>query len=246
MKRFIESAVLTTIFTTISLSAIAQAHPSIAPDTATTVQTFFLTNTSRPEDANEIAVALRNMLLPEDKIYYVASQGAISISGTTEQLALARKLLGELDRPKKLYRLTYTVTETDAGKRIGTQHLAMIVAGGQKTTLKQGSKIPVLTGNFNAGSNSSQTQFTYLDVGLNFDATLDEFANGVRLRTKVEQSSVAEDKSATLPDDPIIRQAVFEGTSFLSVGKPLILGSFDVVGSTRHLDIDVMMQIVPQ
>lgn len=246
MKRAITAAVLTMLFATSGLTAVAQTNAPVAPNTATTVETFYVTNTSGPADAGEIVAALRNILSPDNKLFFVSSQGAISISGTAQQLALARKLLNELDRPKKLYRLNYTVTETDAGKRIGTEHFAMIVAGGQRTTLKQGSKIPVVTGNYNAGSNSSQTQLTYLDVGLNFDATLDEFVNGVRLRTKVEQSSVAEDKSATLPDDPIIRQAVLEGTSFLSVGKPLILGSLDIAGTTRHLDIDVMMEVVPQ
>jgi hypothetical protein len=47
---------------------------------------------------------------------------------------------------------------------------------------------------------------TYVDVGMNFDATLDEFANGVRLNSKVEQLSVADEKSGAGAQDPIIRQ----------------------------------------
>jgi hypothetical protein len=87
---------------------------------------------------------------------------------------------------------------------------------------------------------------TYLDVGMNFDATLDEFANGVRLRSKVEQSSIAEEKSSVGAQDPIVRQTVMEGTSFLAPGKPLILGSLDIPGSTRHLDIEVVMEQIVQ
>jgi len=79
---------------------------------------------------------------------------------------------------------------------------------------------------------------------MNFDATLDEFANGVRLRSKVEQSSIAEEKSGVGAQDPIVRQTVMESTSFLTQGKPLMLGSVDIPGSTRHLDVEVVMELV--
>ena len=224
------------------LTYAQSSTPAVHTSPETVVRTLYLTNTFQTTEANELMIALRNALAPENKIYLVTSLNAIVMSGTRDQLEQAQKLLSELDRPKKLYRLTYTVTEFDGEKRIGTQHFGVVVAGGQRTTLKQGNKVPVVTGNFTASSNSSENQFTYLDVGLNFDATLDEFVNGVRLRSKVERSSVAE--SSIGPNDPMIRQTVLEGTSLLSVGKPLILGSLDIPDSTRHLDIEVMMDIV--
>jgi hypothetical protein len=39
-----------------------------------------------------------------------------------------------------------------------------------------------------------------------------------------------------------VRQTVFEGTSVLTPGKPMTLGSLDVPGSTRHLEIQVMIE----
>ncbi|WP_345945155.1 secretin N-terminal domain-containing protein [Granulicella sp. dw_53] len=217
------------------------ATAKLSPDTVQ--KTFYLNNVSQ-QDATEVITTLRNMLDPRVKIFPVTNQNAIVLQATPDQQALAQKLLNDLDRPKKTYRLTYTVTELDSGKRIGTQHFAMIVVAGQRTVLKQGSKIPVITGTYTSGNTSSQNQATYLDVGMNFDASLEEFANGVRLRTKVEQSSVAEEKSGLGAQDPIIRQTVLEGTSVLSPGKPLILGSVDIPGSTRHLDVDVVMEQV--
>jgi type II secretory pathway component GspD/PulD (secretin) len=180
----------------------------------------------------------------------VANQAAILVRATPEELTLAEKLLKDLDRPKKTYRLTYTVTDMDGDKRIGTQHFSMVVAAGQETKLKQGSKIPVATGSYaspgsaaaNAASAGVQTQFTYLDIGMNFSATLDEFANGVRLRSNVDQSSASEDKSIAGVQEPIIRQTQLTGAAFLTPGKPLKLGSIDIPGSTRHLDIDVVME----
>ena len=207
-------------------------------------ETFYLTNVNQMNEAADLTTALRNLLEPRDKVYYVASENAILVQGPAEQIALARKLLSDLDRPKKTYRLTYTIAETDDGKRIGVQHFTMVVVTGQRTTLKQGSKVPVATGSYTAATSQTQTQMTYLDVGMNFDATLDEFANGVRLRSKVEQSSIAEERSGVGAQDPIVRQTVLEGTSFLTPGKPLILGSLDMPGSTRHLDVEVVMELV--
>ncbi len=46
------------------------------------------------------------------------------------------------------------------------------------------------------------------------------------------------------PQDPVVRQTSVEGTAFLTAGKPVVLGSLDIPGSTRHLDVDVMMEVV--
>ena len=225
-------------------SAWAQTPADATKPGLESVRTFYLTNVSQTNDANELTTALRNLLDSHDKVLLVPWQNAIVVQGSPEQLMLAQKLLTELDRPKKTYRLIYTMTETEGNKRVGTQHFAMIVVTGQRTVLKQGSKVPIVTGTYNPGSSSAQNQMTYLDVGMNFDASLDEFANGVRLRSKVEQSSIAEEKSGVGAQDPIVRQTVLEGTSFLTPGKPMMLGSLDIPGTTRRLDVEVVMDLV--
>jgi hypothetical protein len=145
----------------------------------------------------------------------------------------------------KSYRLTYTLTETDGGKRVGTQHFAMIVVPSRKTVLKQGNRVPLVTGTVST-SGGPQTQVQYLDIGLNIDASIEETGNGVKLNTAVEQSSIAEEKSGLGTQDPIVRQSKLEGTSILTPGKPLILGSMDLSSSARHLDIEVVMETVAQ
>ena len=206
-------------------------------------ETIYLKNATSQNEENEIVVAVRNMLDPSMKVYLVPSQNAIVMRGTSEQIVLAQKIVSNLDRPKPTYRLTYTITENEGGKRVGVQHFAMIVTSGQRTQLKQGSKVPIATGSSSAaGSTEAQTQFTYLDVGMNFDSTLESCGNGGRLKAKVEQLGLAEERSGVGPQDPIVRQTMLEGTSFLMPGKPVILGSLDIPGSTRHLDVDVMME----
>jgi type II secretory pathway component GspD/PulD (secretin) len=209
-------------------------------------QMFYLINATRQEEANEIVVAVRNLLDPSVKLYLVPSQNAIAMRATPEELALAQKVINDLDRPKKAYRLTYTITDIDGGKRIGVQHFSTIVTEGQRSLVKQVSKVPVVTGSYNNTSSQTESQVTYLDVGLIFDSTLANYGGGASLRSKVERSSVAEERSGVGPQDPVVRSTSVEGTSFLTAGKPVVLGSLDIPGSTRHLDVDVMIEPIGQ
>jgi hypothetical protein len=135
------------------------------------------------------------------------------------------------------------MTERDGGKTIGVQHFSIIVASGSRTDFKQGSRVPILTAATNPAAGSN-TEVTYIDIGQEIEATLDGYLDGVRLRTKVVQSSIAEDKSGTGIQDPVIRQTTLEGTSTLVQGKPLVLGSLDVPGSTRHQEVEVVSELV--
>ena len=226
-------------------AARAQTEDATAKPITNSTQVFYLNNISTANEAVEVITAIRNLLDPRDKIYLVQAQNALFVQAPPDHIALAKKVIDDLDHPRKTYRLTYTITEVDDGKRTGTQHYSMVLVSGQQTVMKQGSKIPVATGTVTEnGSPSTQTQFTYLDVGLNFNATLDESVNGVRLRSKAEQSSLGTDKTIAGIQEPVVRQTVLEGTSILTPGKPLILGSLDIPDSTRRLDIEVVMDVV--
>ena len=202
-------------------------------------KTFYLSNVTQQADLNDIQTALRN-LLPRARLYAVPTQEAIVMRATADELQTTQQVIADLDRTKKIYRLTYTVIESDEGKRIGVQHYSMIVASGSRTTLKQGSKVPILTETPAAGSNA---QVTYLDIGLEIEADLDSYLDGVRLRSKINQSSLGE-PNTLLRGDPVIRQTALEGTSTLTQGKPLILGSLDLPGSTRHQEVEVLAEVV--
>lgn len=213
------------------------------------LKTYFLTNATDQHDSNEILIALRNMLPSDARLYLVNNQSAIVIFAAPTEQALAQKLITEIDRPHKAYRLTFTLADSENGKRVGVQHFSIIVAAGQRTTLKQGSKIPVITGTYNPGSQSAQNQFQYLDVGMNFDVSLSDSPGGLLLKAHVEDSSVGTpseygNTSGPLAQEPIVHQTSLEGSSILKVGKPLTLGAVDVAGSTRHLDIEVVAEPV--
>ena len=100
-----------------SLQAQEPEHPPLPPEPGQ-VQTFFLKNVRDNHQLNDIQTALRNML-NRARIYGDASENAIIVRGTEEDLAAALKLIAELDRPMKVYRVTYTITDLDNGKRTG-------------------------------------------------------------------------------------------------------------------------------
>ena len=63
------------------------------------VQTFYLSNAWQPNDMNDVQTALRNVLTSA-KIYGVASQNAIVMRGTPDELLLAQKLINDLDKAR--------------------------------------------------------------------------------------------------------------------------------------------------
>jgi hypothetical protein len=64
------------------------------------------------------------------------------------------------------------------------------------------------------------------------------------LRSKIEQSSLAGEKTAAVAPDPIFQQTVLQGASELAQGKPAILGSLDFPGTTRRQEIEVVAEPV--
>lgn len=266
------------------------------------VQTFYLTNASQQNDANEILTAIRNLLDPSTKIYLVPSQNAIVMRATPDQLLLAQKLLNDLDRARsevvvdvailevnrdKVRKLGLTLpqsisltpqatpgTSTSSNGTSGTgtaataasnftlnslahlnaNNFAVGISGatldalltdadtrilqnpnvratdGQRATLKIGQRIPIATGSYNAGVSAGigsigvQTQFSYIDVGVNIDMTPTiHYDNEVTLKMKIDVSSHQSDVTISGVTEPIIGQRTSEQVITLKEGEPGIL-----------------------
>jgi len=63
------------------------------------VQTFYLTNAWQQNDLNDVQTALRNVM-PTAKVYGVASQNAIVMRGSPDELLLAQQLIDDLDKAR--------------------------------------------------------------------------------------------------------------------------------------------------
>ena len=138
------------------------------------------------------------------------------------------------------YRLLYTLTESENGKRIGVQHEELVVAtGAPPSEVKLGSRIPINVGG--TGDTPLTPRFTYVDIGLNISARIATFTNGVQLNTRVEQSSIDDTQKPGSSQQPIIRQSTTQTSVKMVENKPLIIGSLDLPGSEHHLQIEVTM-----
>ena len=108
---------------------------------------------------------------------------------------------------------TLNALYTDADTRV-LQNPSIRATDGQQATLKIGSKIPVATGSYSAGAATGitagigvQTQFTYLDVGVNIDMTPTiHLDREVSLKLSVEVLSQTGSVSISGVTEPIIGQ----------------------------------------
>ena len=204
-------------------------------------ETIYLSHATAMHDLNDVQTALRNMC-PRAKIYAVPSEGALTIRATPDEMAAAKKVIAELDRPRKSYRVTFTIADTDAGKPDHTWRFALIVIEGEKASLKEGQRVPLVTGMEQGATTTSQNeQVQYIDVGISIEASLD----GGRLRAKVEQSSIADERFGLGAQDPVVHQVTLEGFAVLTPGKPVVLGSLDLPGTTRHQEVSVSVEPIP-
>lgn len=118
---------------------------------------------------------------------------------------------------------------TDSDTRV-LQNPKVRATDGQRATLKIGSRIPIATGSYNAGVSTGiasigvQTQFTYLDVGVNIDLTPTvHYDHEISLKTTIEVSTHNGDTTISGVTQPIISQRKVEQVIQLKEGEPSIL-----------------------
>jgi general secretion pathway protein D len=154
-------------------------------------------------------------------------------TGTT--LNQLRRLNGS-DYVVTLPSLTANAVLTDTATKI-IQNPEVRSVDGQTAKLRIGDRIPVATGSFQAGVGVGSTggagfvnplvntQFTYLDVGVNIDLTPRIHPNrDVSLKLKVEISSHTSDVTIGGITQPVISQRVIEDDIRLKEGEVSVLG----------------------
>ena len=113
---------------------------------------------------------------------------------------------------------------------------------GQKASLKIGDRVPVATGSFQPGIGGVginplvNTQFQYLDVGVNIDITPRVHSNGeVTLKITMDVSAVTGQQNIGGISQPIIGQRKIEHEIRLKDGEANLLGGIMEDNQTRSL-----------
>lgn len=113
---------------------------------------------------------------------------------------------------------------------------------GQKASLKIGERVPIASGSFQPGIGGVginplvNTQFQYLDVGVNIDVTPTIHPNGdVTLKTTMDISSVTGNTNIGGITQPIIGQRKIEHVVRLKEGEANLMGGMLEDSQTRNL-----------
>jgi general secretion pathway protein D len=171
-----------------------------------------------------------------------------STSGTPNQLNLNQiNNLNATDFTITIPQATATALFSDTSTKL-LQKPQIRAVDGQKASLKIGDRVPVATGSFQPGIGGVginplvNTQFQYLDVGVNIDITPKVHANGeVTLKITMDISSVTGTSNIGGISQPVIGQRKIEHEVRLKEGEVNLLGG---IGLADQVD-DRHSRIVP-
>ena len=163
-------------------------------------------------------------------------------TGTPNQLNLNQIAnLNATDFTITIPQATATALFTDSSTKL-IQKPQIRAVDGQKASLKIGDRVPVATGSFQPGIGGVginplvNTQFQYLDVGVNIDITPKVHSNGeVTLKITMDISSVTGTSNIGGISQPVIGQRKIEHEVRLKEGEANLLGGMSEDTQTKSL-----------
>jgi general secretion pathway protein D len=220
------------------------------------IKTFYLANLSQPTELQDVVNAMRQ-ILEISRIQPLPSQGAIVVRGTPDQITLAQKLVGDLDKAKAEVIVDVAVLQInrDKKKTLGisppTSATVALQNNITNTTTNTGTNTSTTTGN------TSTTGGTPNTINLNQIANL----NATDFTITIPQATATalfSDDSTKLIQKPQIR-AVDGQKASLKIGDrvPVATGSFQpgiggvginplVNTQFQYLDVGVNIDITPK
>jgi len=136
------------------------------------------------------------------------------------------------------YKVDFTIRDTgDAGGKTGRKY-SLLVNRGEKSTFKVGNRVPVATGSQSAAV-TVNTQFTYIDVGLNIDCRVAETGTKMALHADIDISTAVMPEKTNPVPNPTISSIRLNIDTTVVPNKPTVIASFDDPVTGRKFDIDV-------
>src|SRR5579863_4810437 len=224
------------------------------------VKTFYLSNTVQAQDLTEIVTGLRQ-LLDLKRLPQLNAQNAIIIRDTPDKLAIAEKMINDIDkaRPEVVIQVQVLEARLDKMRNLGilpgqTASIGVVPPGTTTTTTNNGTGTNTNTGTSSTTSNILTLQnLTHLN-GSNYSVTLPSFTANALLT----------DSSTKIIQNPEVR-SVDGQPAKLRIGDrvPVATGSFQAgvgVGSTagsgfvnplvntqfQYIDVGVNVDITPR
>src|SRR5271157_1716824 len=220
------------------------------------IRTFYLTNLAQPNELQDLVNILRT-LLDTQRLQQFPSQQAVVVRGTPDQIAMAEKLIDDLDksRPEVIVEVAIMQVSRDKMRNLGIQPPSSITAQLQSnlTTTTTASGTNVGTGN---GTVSASTGSTPGSLSLNELAHLN--ATNVLITIPATTANfLLTDNRSKLLQQPQIRASDGQKAS-LKIGErvPVATGSFQpgiggvginplVNTQFNYIDVGVNIDITP-
>ncbi len=230
---------------------IAQDNPAKRKELEQNViKTFYLSNLSQPTELQDVVNAMRT-ILEVSRIQQLPSQGAIVVRGTPDQVALAQKLVDDLDKAKPEVLIEVAVMQVS--------HDKMHTLG-----ISPPTNLSVqLQNNLNTTSSSSSSSTTTLTSSSSTGLSLNQIANLNATDFQVtipsaSASALLSDTDTKIIQNPQIR-ALDGQKATLKIGDrvPVATGSFQpgiggvginplVNTQFQYLDVGVNIDITPR
>jgi general secretion pathway protein D len=203
------------------------------------VQTFYITNSAAANDANELVVAIRNLLDPSVKIYLVPSQNAIVMRATPDELLIAQKLLNDLDRARPEVVVDVAILEVNRNteRNIGItlpQSISLTPQANPNTTTTTSGSTPT------TGTGTTTTTPSSFTLNSLAHLNANNFAVGLGGGTV---NALLTDADTRILQNPSIR-ATDGQRAQLKIGQriPIATGSYNAGVSTGVASIGVQTQ----
>jgi general secretion pathway protein D len=219
------------------------------------IKTFYLANLSQPTELQDVVNALRQ-ILEISRIQPLPSQGAIVVRGTPDQIALAEKLVGDLDKAKSevLVEIAVMQVSKDKMRNLGVSPptSATVALQNNISNTTTGTTTTTTTTNNNQGTSGTPNQVNLNRLG-NLNAT--DFTVTIPSATATAMLS---DTSTKIIQNPQLR-ALDGQKATLKIGDrvPVATGSFQpgiggvginplVNTQFQYLDVGVNIDITPK
>jgi len=216
------------------------------------IKTFYLANLSQPTELQDVVNALRQ-ILEISRIQPLPSQGALVVRGTPDQIALAEKLVSDLDkaRPEVIVEVAIMQVSRDKTRNLGISPPTSATVALQNNVNNNSSSTSTTSSSTNSTSGTAN-QINLNRLG-NLNAT--DFTVTIPPATA---TALFSDSSTKLIQNPQIR-AVDGQKASLKIGDrvPIATGSFQpgiggvginplVNTQFQYLDVGVNIDITPK
>src|SRR6266853_1396705 len=209
------------------------------------VKTFYLGNVSGPTDLQDVVNAIRT-ILEVQRIQQIPSQNAIVIKGTPDQLALAQKMIDDIDKskPEVIVDVVIAQVRRDKNRQLGITppQTATVALQGTNTAPANGGTGTTTGGlNFNDLQHLNSTNYSVVIDKLSAVALFSD--NDSRVLESPRVRATDNEKATLKVADKI---PIATGSFGTPVGIGTATGAVGVNTQFTYTEVGVILEITPR